>query len=133
MARILILLMALNALFPVGGFASICATDMSKHPTTTMQNSGENISHSQHKNISPSSQSHCDQPGMSCHMDSTKSSLMQSMDCDANCCNSCMGTSVVLTSLSHFSVAHPLSLKPVSGYTNFYRHTTQPELPPPLV
>ncbi len=128
MIRILILFLTLNAIFPSAVLASICVCDKSNMHSSEMQDAME-------KN----SQHHCNHPGMmtvdsSIAMSASEQTIdMQAMNCDAACCDNCLGTSAMLTSLPYITFSHPLSMKPASGKTNLYTHIISPELRPPLV
>ncbi len=127
MIRILILFLTLNAIFPSAVLASICVCDKSEMHSSQL-----------HESATKAPQHHCHHPGMMAVDSSAKSTSeqtidMQAMNCDAACCDNCLGVSAMLTSLPFISFSHPLSMKPVSGKTNFYTHIISPELRPPLV
>lgn len=127
MIRILILLITLNAIFPVAGSASVCASNMSEASAAI---DGEHDSlHSQHESASTSSQSHCNHPDMSCN----DHDMASAMHCDSGCCVSCLGVSATLPTSLPDLLSPITSIKPVSGYINFYTRSISPELQPPLV
>lgn len=138
MIRILILLITLNAIFPVAGFASMCASNMSNASMSEMKNTSDNLNHqvthdtlqSQHETAITSSQMHCDDPSMACYESDMD---MTAMDCDSGCCVSCVGASAALTTPTIQLLSPTVSTKPVSGYINYYTRSISPELQPPLV
>jgi len=136
MIRILILLITLNAIFPVAGIASVCASDRSSTVSMKMHSvANASVTQTQEspqgnlqETIALSDQSHCNDPQMSCN-DQT----MNSMNCDSGCCVSCLGVSAAMTTASTVLLSPTVSIKPVSGYINFYTRSISPELQPPLV
>jgi hypothetical protein len=91
------------------------------------------------QSVSSTPQHHCNHPGMiatdsNIAMSASEQTIdMQAMNCDAACCDNCLGTPAMLTSLPYISFSHPFSMKPASGKTNLYTHIISPELRPPLV
>ena len=151
MTRLLILLIAFNAIFPASGFASVCASAMT-HVSENIVIESHNINHdekydlvkttaittaiqqqpnSAESGLTMNAQEHCSDPTMSCHH---KTTSLDTMDCSSGCCANCLGASfAVLTSLAYTPFSHYLPTKPASGDTNFYTHIISPELRPPLV
>jgi len=134
MIRILVLLMALNALFTPVSFAAACASNMgqssvlssnltsSTHSVTVEQNSIQ-----QHAQM----QNHCDNCTT---MNHAGMSDMLMMDCDTDCSVSCAVASPVAITATSLSFANVFNFtKPVSGTLSFYTRTISPELQPPLV
>lgn len=139
MIRILILLMALNAIFPAAGIASICASNKTESlisSTNSLFDASVIADTHHHQNRSVSTQKNCDHPGMSGSCDMERMGNMaettHTADCDSSCCTSCLGISAILDHTHNVSVSHTLSMIPVSGYVTFHTRFISPELRPPL-
>lgn len=128
MIRILILLIALNTAFPLAGFASVCASNMSMVSSDINVSSLSDHQDSQQENMVTTSQMHCHDPSMSCNDQD-----MDAMNCDSGCCVSCYSTSMTMLTAFPILQLSSVSNKPASGYINFYTRSISPELQPPLV
>ena len=127
--RFFILLLTLNALSPITGFACI-GMDVSTMPKAII-NDVQSVTHEQ--SVSPvsmtstASQEHCNNPSM---MDTRIDKA-----CDSSCCVNCIALSTLfITSQADITLlAAVSSLKPISGTTTFYTRYFSPELRPPLI
>jgi hypothetical protein len=127
MTRILILLFALNAIFPSMGIASVCASNTMPEISVTdsaIPSPAHIFKHDQ--GDSHPSAMHCADADMSCNNQDMQ-------DCDSGCCVSCLVISAALTSSSAENLTLLHSVKPVSNYSVFHTRSISPELRPPLV
>jgi len=125
MIRLLILLMALNALFTPVNIASACAPDNARSSQSEQ---------SSYVDMSVDHQMSADQAVMHCeNCNAMSPEDMANMTCDSACGVSCLVSPVAMTSATFvISVAYRFP-QPVSGFINYYTRSISPELRPPLV
>ncbi len=122
MTRLLILILALNALLPSMGFSAMLSSGADQ--TMTMSQTVP------HNMIMPSSSIMTD---CADSMESKEcADKMQNMLCEIKCAIACVQVPI-LFSLPSLSLLSPYSSEPIIAFAYFYTRSISPELHPPLV